>query len=93
MRYGVPPSFEYDSTGAALFRLVNQNVDRAYTQGFNVSSELALNRWLKFSGAYTYVEGVDSLNQLWLTGVSGHQGQIKLQYEWAKWGFPGQYTS
>jgi hypothetical protein len=88
-QYGVPSSFDYDATGAALFTFVNQNVDRAYTQGFNVSSEVAVSRSLKFSGAYTYVEGVDSLNHVWLTGVSRHQGQIKLQYERPKWGVCG----
>src|SRR5262249_38103806 len=46
-QYGVPPAFQYDSTGAAFFTFIYRNVNQAYTQGLNVSTEAAVMRNLR----------------------------------------------
>lgn len=82
---GVPPSFDYDTTGAAFFTYVNRNIDKAYTQGFNLDGSIALPWKLKFSGAYTYLEAVDSLDHIWLEGRNRHQGHVQLEYASRGW--------
>jgi outer membrane receptor for ferrienterochelin and colicins len=84
--YGVPTTFDYDTTGAALFTYVNLNVDRATTQGFDIDGRIELTRNLAFSGAYTYLEAIDSINHTWLANRNRHQGHIKLEYSKARWG-------
>jgi outer membrane receptor for ferrienterochelin and colicins len=79
-QYGVPSSFDYDSTGAALFTFINLNVDRAYTEGFDVDGRVALRPNLVFTGAYTFLEAVDATDHQWLTNRNRHQGHIKLEY-------------
>lgn len=79
-QYGVPQSFDYDTTGAALFTFINLNVDRAYTEGMDVDAHVALTRSLALSGAYTYLEAVDTVTDTWLPYRSRHQGHIKLEY-------------
>jgi outer membrane receptor for ferrienterochelin and colicins len=85
-QYGVPGTFGYDATGAAFFTFINLNVDRAYTQGFDVDGRIALTPTLKFSGAYTYLEAVDTINHAWLPNRNRNQGHIKLEYAKARWG-------
>jgi outer membrane receptor for ferrienterochelin and colicins len=85
-QYGVPGSFGYDTSGAAAFTFINLNVDRAYTQGFDVDGRVAITPTLKFSGAYTYLEAVDSINHAWLPNRNRNQGHIKLEYAKARWG-------
>jgi outer membrane receptor for ferrienterochelin and colicins len=85
-QYGVPESFDYDTTGAALFTFINQNVDRAYTEGMDIDGRVALTRSLVFSGAYTYLEAVDAITHTWLPYRSRHQGHIKLEYTNPRWG-------
>ncbi len=84
--YGVPQSFDYDSTGAALFTFINLNVDRAFTQGFDVDGRVRLTPDLAFSGAYTYLDAVDSTNHAWLPYRNRHQAHVKLEYAKARWG-------
>jgi outer membrane receptor for ferrienterochelin and colicins len=84
--YGVPGSFDYDATGAALFTFVNLNVSRAYTRGFDVDGRVAISRDLAFSGAYTYLEAVDSIRHLWLGNRNRHHGHIQLEYSKPRWG-------
>lgn len=84
-QYGVPSSFDYDATGAAFFTYVNRNIDKAYTQGFNIDGRIALPWKLKFSGAYTYLEAVDSIDHTWLEGRSRHQGHVQLEYANRGW--------
>jgi outer membrane receptor for ferrienterochelin and colicins len=86
-QFGVPQSFEYDTTGAALFTFINLNVDRAFTEGFDVDGRVALTPSFAFSGAYTYLEAVDSIHHAWLPYRNRHQGHIKLEYAKARWGF------
>lgn len=88
-QYGVPSTFEYDTTGAALFTFLNLNVDRAFTEGFDVDGKVALTPEPSFSGAYTYLEAVDSVNETWLPFRNRHQGHIKLEYAKPRWGFVG----
>jgi outer membrane receptor for ferrienterochelin and colicins len=85
-QYGVPQNFDYDTSGAALFTFINLNVDRAYTRGFDVDGRVALSPTLAFSGAYTYLEAVDSVNHSWLPFRNRHQGHIKLEYAKTRWG-------
>jgi outer membrane receptor for ferrienterochelin and colicins len=85
-QYGVPGSFEYDATGAALFTFVNLNVDRAHTQGFDIDGRVAISPELAFSGAYTYLEAVNSIQHAWLENRNRHQGHIKLEYSKPRWG-------
>ncbi len=85
-KYGVSSSFDYDATGAALFTFINLNVDRAYTQGFDVDGRVALSPSLAFSGAYTYLEAVDPVAHTWLPYRNRHQGHIKLEYARSRWG-------
>ncbi len=85
-QYGVPPSFEYDSSGGAYFTFVNVNVDRARTQGLDVDGRVALTRELAFSGAYTYLSAIDTTTSVWLPYRSRHQGHVKLEYSLPAWG-------
>lgn len=85
-QYGIPESFDYDTSGAALFTFINLNVDRAYTQGFDVDSRVRLWPVLVLSGAYTYLEAVDSITNSWLPFRNRHQGYIKLEYARPRWG-------
>lgn len=85
-QYGVPGTFDYDSTGAALFTFLNLNVNRAYTRGFDIDGRIAISPELAFSGAYTYLEAVDSINHVWLGNRNRHQGHIKLEYSKLRWG-------
>jgi outer membrane receptor for ferrienterochelin and colicins len=85
-QYGVPPTFQYDATGAAFFTFIYRNVDRAYTQGLNATAAVALLRNLKASGGYTYLEAVDSLNHAWLPDRSRHQGHVAVEYANPRWG-------
>lgn len=85
-QYGVPGTFGYDASGAAAFTFINLNVDRAYTQGFDVDGRIAISPTLKFSGAYTYIEAVDTINHVWLPNRNRNQGHIKLEYAKARWG-------
>jgi outer membrane receptor for ferrienterochelin and colicins len=85
-QYGVPQSFDYDTTVAAFFTFINLNVDRAYTQGFDLDGRVALTPSLAFSGAYTYLEAVDSVNHVWLPYRNRHQAHIKLEYAKPRWG-------
>lgn len=85
-QYGVPSTFGYDTTGAAVFTYINLNVDRAYTQGFDVDGSIAISSALKFSGAYTYLEAVDTITHSWLPNRNRNQGHIKLEYSKARWG-------
>lgn len=85
-QYGVPGAFGYDTTGAAFFTFINLNVDRAYTQGFDIDGRIAITPTLKFSGAYTYLEAVDTVNHAWLPNRNRNQGHIKLEYAKARWG-------
>jgi outer membrane receptor for ferrienterochelin and colicins len=84
--YGVPPSFEYDSSGGAYFTFVNLNVDRARTQGLDVDGRVALTRALTVSGAYTYLSAIDATTNVWLPYRSRHQGHVKLEYALPAWG-------
>jgi outer membrane receptor for ferrienterochelin and colicins len=86
-QYGVPSSFDYDTTGAALFTFINLNVDRAYTEGFDVDGRVAISPTLVFTGAYTFLEAVDATNHQWLTNRNRHQGHIKLEYAKPRLGF------
>jgi outer membrane receptor for ferrienterochelin and colicins len=88
-QYGVPQSFDYDDTGAALFTFINLNVDRAFTEGFDVDGRVALTPSLAFSGAYTYLEAVDTVDHTWLPYRSRHQGHVNLQYAKPRWGLVG----
>lgn len=85
-QYGIPQSFDYDTTGAALFTFINLNVDRAFTEGLDVDGRVALTPSLALSGAYTYLEAVDSVTHSWLPYRSRHQGHIKLEYAKPRWG-------
>lgn len=85
-QHGVPPSFEYDSSGGAYFTFVNVNVDRARTQGLDVDGRVALTRTLSFSGAYTYLSAIDATTNVWLPYRSRHQGHVKLEYALPAWG-------
>ena len=85
-QYGVPGTFGYDSGGAAAFTFINLNVDRAYTQGFDVAGRIAISPTLKFSGAYTYLEAVDTIDHTWLPNRNRNQGHIKLEYSKTRWG-------
>lgn len=85
-QYGVPPSFDYDTSGAALFTFVNLNVDRAYTQGFDVDGRVAFTPSLVFSGAYTYLEAVDPVTHTWLPYRNRHQGHVMFEYTRPRWG-------
>jgi outer membrane receptor for ferrienterochelin and colicins len=79
-QYGVPTSFDYDTTGAAFFTFLNLNVDRAYTEGFDVNGRVAIRPNLIFTGAYTFLEAVDATDHEWLPNRNRHQGHIKLEY-------------
>jgi outer membrane receptor for ferrienterochelin and colicins len=85
-KYGVPSSFDYDATGAALFTFINLNIDRAYTEGFDIDGRVALSRSLALSGAYTYLEAADPVAHTWLPYRNRHQGHIKLEYARPRWG-------
>ncbi|HWB85090.1 MAG TPA: TonB-dependent receptor [Bryobacteraceae bacterium] len=84
--YGVPGTFGYDTTGAAFFTFINLNVDRACTQGFDIDGRIAITPTLKFSGAYAYLEAVDTINHIWLPNRNRNQGHIKLEYAKPRWG-------
>jgi outer membrane receptor for ferrienterochelin and colicins len=86
-QYGVPSSFDYDTTGAALFTFINLNADRAYTEGFDVDSRVALTPSMLFTGAYTYLEAIDATSHSWLPNRNRHQGHIKLEYAKPRLGF------
>jgi outer membrane receptor for ferrienterochelin and colicins len=86
-QYGVPSSFDYDDTGAALFTFINLNVDRAYTEGFDVDGRVAIRPNLVFTGAYTFLEAVDATDHTWLPNRNRHQGHIKLEYAKPRLGF------
>jgi len=86
-QYGVPSSFDYDTTGAALFTFINLNVDRAYTEGFDVDGRVAITPTLVFTGAYTFLEAVDADTHQWLPYRNRHQGHIKLEYAKPRLGF------
>jgi outer membrane receptor for ferrienterochelin and colicins len=85
-QYGVPPSFQYDATGAAFFTFIYRNVNRAYTQGFNANTQIALTKDVRVLGSYTYLEAVDFLNHVWLPYRSRHQGHAAIEYANRHWG-------
>jgi outer membrane receptor for ferrienterochelin and colicins len=86
-QYGVPPSFDYDASGAAFFTFVNLNVDRAMTQGMDLDGRVTLAPSLTFSGAYMYLDAKDTVVQTPLPYRSHHQGHVKLEYADAHMGF------
>jgi outer membrane receptor for ferrienterochelin and colicins len=82
--YGIPADFD-PLPGRATFVYVNLN--RIYTQGAEVSGEVALTRNLKFSGAYTYLDAYDEINHAQLPNRHRHQGYVKTEYHNARHGF------
>jgi outer membrane receptor for ferrienterochelin and colicins len=56
------------------------NQARIFTQGFELDGEYAVNRNLRASGAYTYLNALDRVTRLALAQRHRHQGQIRVDY-------------
>ncbi len=85
-QYGIPESFGYDTSGAALFTFVNLNVDRAFTEGFDVNARYQVTPYFHVYGAYTYLDAVDTVTDTWLPNRNRHQGHITFEYSKPLWG-------
>lgn len=75
--YGVPLSFN-----PLLNRLtyVYLNLNRAYTQGFEVHGDVKMTRQLALRGAYTFLQAMDGATSLALPQRHRHQGYVKAEY-------------
>jgi iron complex outermembrane receptor protein len=56
-----------------------QNIGRAYLRGVDGSVGLKPLKWLEVHGAYTYLEGKDETNDLWLTCKPRHKVKADLR--------------
>jgi outer membrane receptor for ferrienterochelin and colicins len=83
-QYGIPADFS-PLLGRATFVYVNLN--RVYTQGAEVNSEVAVVRNFKLSGAYTYLDAYDEVNHIQLPNRHRHQGFVKAEYSNPSRGF------
>ncbi len=75
--YGVPLSFN-----PLLNRLtyVYLNLNRAYTEGFELHGDVKMTREVTLQSAYTFLEAVDRATGLVLPQRHRHQGYIKAEY-------------
>jgi outer membrane receptor for ferrienterochelin and colicins len=81
--YGVPLSFN-----PLLNRLtfIYLNLNRARTQGVELSGNVAVTRQVQLQGSYTYLSGVDRATGLLLPQRHRHQGFVKAEYSKLRWG-------
>ncbi|MCU0239057.1 MAG: TonB-dependent receptor [Pyrinomonadaceae bacterium] len=66
---------------------VYQNLSNIYTQGVEVDFDIKLPKRFLFSGAYTYLDARDKLNDSYLPERNKHQGIVKLSYDNPELGF------
>ena len=81
--YGIPAFFD-PLLGRQTFIYLNQA--RIFTQGFEADAEYAVNRNLRFSGAYTFLNALDRNTRLGLPQRHRHHGQTRVDYFIPKWG-------
>lgn len=68
---------------------VYQNLSNIYTQGIETDFDIKLPRNFAVSGAYTYLDARNKLDDSYLPERSKHQGVVKLAYDNQKLGFRG----
>jgi outer membrane receptor for ferrienterochelin and colicins len=81
--YGIPAFFD-PLLGRQTFVYLNQS--RIFTQGFEADAEYAVNRNLRFSGAYTFLNALDRNTRLGLPQRHRHHGQTRIDYFIPRWG-------
>ena len=81
--FGIPSSFD-----PLLNRLtfIYLNLNRAYTEGFELNGDLAMTRSLRLRGAYTFLQAVDRTTGLVLPQRHRHQGYVSASYDIPRWG-------
>jgi outer membrane receptor for ferrienterochelin and colicins len=81
--YGVPLTFN-----PLLNRLtfIYLNLNRARTEGFELSGNVALTSTVRVQSSYTYLSGVDRATGLLLPQRHRHQGFVKAEYSQQRWG-------
>jgi outer membrane receptor for ferrienterochelin and colicins len=81
--YGIP-SFFNPLLNRQTFVYVNQA--RIFTQGVELDGELVLQRNLRVSAGYTYLQALDRNTQLGLPQRHRHHGQTRVDYSVPRWG-------
>lgn len=76
-QYGIPMNFQ-PFVGRQTFIYLNQA--RIYTQGFEVDGEYAIQRNLRVSGAYTFLQPKDRISGLELTQRHRHNSFVRADY-------------
>ncbi|MBS1875000.1 MAG: TonB-dependent receptor [Acidobacteria bacterium] len=81
--YGVPLSFNPLLNRVTYIYL---NLNRARTQGVEVNGKVAVTRHVALWGAYTFLDAEDRATGLPLPQRHRHQGYIKADYNYPRWG-------
>lgn len=82
-RYGIPATF---SPLLNRMTFIYLNLNRAYTQGFELDGDVSLTRQLRMQAAYTFLQAEDRATGLLLPQRHKHQGYVKAEYDNSRWG-------
>jgi outer membrane receptor for ferrienterochelin and colicins len=85
--YGVPASYDYDSSGAAAFTFVNLNTGEAVTEGAELNGRVALGKGWRMDAGYTWLHAFDAATGAPLDNRSGNRAHWQWTYTPATSGF------